>query len=186
MNPWSSAAQPSNKPPFTNEDDILRRDIRVGDTVIIQRAGEVIPQVLAPVASLRNGDEQVFRMPAECPICNTTVVRPEGEAMHRCPNPLCPAQSYEALKHFVSRGAMDMEGVGESLCEALLDSGLVEDPADLYSLTKDQLLSLERMADKSASNVLTAIDASRSRPLPRVLIALGIPHVGGETAETPR
>ena len=166
-----------------NEDDIHRRDIRIGDTVIVQRAGEVIPQVLAPVASLRTGNEQVFQMPTECPICNTTVVRPEGEAMHRCPNPLCPAQSYEALKHFVSRGAMDMEGVGESLCEALLDSGLVKDPADLYSLTKDQLLNLERMADKSASNVLAAIDASRSRPLPRVLIALGIPHVGGETAE---
>ena len=166
-----------------NEDDILRRDIRIGDTVIVQRAGEVIPQVLGPVASLRTGDERVFQMPAACPICSTAVVRPEGEAMHRCPNPLCPAQSYEALKHFVSRGAMDMEGVGESLCEALLDSGLVKDPADLYSLTLEQLLTLERMADKSASNVLAAIDASRSRPLPRVLIALGIPHVGGETAE---
>ena len=166
-----------------NEDDILRRDIRIGDTVIVQRAGEVIPQVLGPVASLRTGNEQVFRMPTECPMCETTVVRPEGEAMHRCPNPLCPAQSYEALKHFVSRGAMDMEGIGESLCEALLDSGLVKDPADLYTLTKDQLLTLERMAEKSASNVLAAIDASRSRPLPRVLIALGIPHVGGETAE---
>lgn len=166
-----------------NEDDILRRDIRIGDTVVVQRAGEVIPQVLGPVASLRTGNEQLFQMPAECPICSTAVVRPEGEAMHRCPNLLCPAQSYEALKHFVSRGAMDMEGVGESLCEALLNSGLVKDPADLYSLTKDQLLTLERMAEKSASNVLAAIDASRSRPLPRVLIALGIPHVGGETAE---
>ena len=166
-----------------NEDDILRRDIRIGDTVIVQRAGEVIPQVLGPVASLRTGDEQVFKMPTDCPICGTAVIRPEGEAMHRCPNPLCPAQSYEALKHFVSRGAMDMEGIGESLCEALLDSCLVKDPADLYSLTKDQLLTLERMAEKSASNVLAAIEASRSRPLPRVLIALGIPHVGGETAE---
>ena len=166
-----------------NEDDILRRDIRIGDTVIVQRAGEVIPQVLGPVASLRTGNEQVFQMPTDCPICGTAVVRPEGEAMHRCPNPLCPAQSYEALKHFVSRGAMDMEGIGESLCEALLDSCLVKDPADLYSLTKDQLLTLERMAEKSASNVLAAIEASRSRPLPRVLIALGIPHVGGETAE---
>ena len=166
-----------------NEDDIHRRDIRIGDTVIVQRAGEVIPQVLGPVISLRTGNEQVYHIPTECPICDTSVVRPEGEAMHRCPNPLCPAQSYEALKHFVSRGAMDMEGVGESLCETLLDSGLVKDPADLYSLTKDQLLTLERMAEKSASNVLAAIDASRSRPLPRVLIALGIPHVGGETAE---
>ena len=166
-----------------NEDDIHRRDIRIGDTVIVQRAGEVIPQVLGPVASLRTGEERIFQMPAECPVCGTQVVRPEGEAMHRCPNLSCPAQSSEALKHFVSRGAMDIEGVGESLCEALLESGLVKDPADLYSLTKDQLLTLERMADKSASNVLSAIDASRSRPLPRVLIALGIPHVGGETAD---
>ena len=166
-----------------NEDDIHRRDIRIGDTVIVQRAGEVIPQVLGPVASLRTGEECVFQMPTECPVCGTTVVRPEGEAMHRCPNLSCPAQSSEALKHFVSRGAMDIEGVGESLCETLLDSGLVKDPADLYSLTKDNLLTLERMADKSAANVLAAIDASRSRPLPRVLIALGIPHVGGETAD---
>ena len=166
-----------------NEDDIHRRDIRIGDTVIVQRAGEVIPQVLGPVASLRTGEERVFQMPTECPVCGTTVVRPEGEAMHRCPNLSCPAQSSEALKHFVSRGAMDIEGVGESLCETLLESGLVKDPADLYSLTKDDLLTLERMADKSASNVLAAIDASRSRSLPRVLIALGIPHVGGETAE---
>ena len=166
-----------------NEDDIHRRDIREGDTVIVQRAGEVIPQVLGPVASLRTGEESVFQMPTECPICGTAVVRPEGEAMHRCPNVACPAQSSEALKHFVSRGAMDIEGVGESLCEALLESGLVKDPADLYSLTKEQLLTLERMADKSASNVLDAIEASRSRSLPRVLIALGIPHVGGETAD---
>lgn len=166
-----------------NEDDIHRRDIRIGDTVIVQRAGEVIPQVLGPVASLRTGEERIFGMPSQCPVCDTAVVRPEGEAMHRCPNLFCPAQSSEALKHFVSRGAMDMEGVGESLCEALLESGLVKDPADLYSLTKENLLTLERMADKSASNVLAAIDASRSRPLPRVLIALGIPHVGGETAD---
>ena len=166
-----------------NEDDIHRRDIRIGDTVIVQRAGEVIPQVLGPVASLRTGEERIFGMPSQCPVCGTAVVRPEGEAMHRCPNLSCPAQSSEALKHFVSRGAMDMEGVGESLCEALLESGLVKDPADLYSLTKENLLTLERMADKSASNVLAAIDASRSRPLPRVLIALGIPHVGGETAD---
>ena len=166
-----------------NQDDIHRRDIRVGDTVIVQRAGEVIPQVLGPVTSLRTGKERIYYIPEECPRCGSKAVRPEGEAMHRCPNLLCPAQSSEALKHFVSRGAMDIEGVGESLCEALLQSGLVKDPADLYSLTIDNLLTLERMAEKSASNVLAAIEASRSRPLPRILIALGIPHVGGETAE---
>ena len=169
-----------------NEDDIHRRDIRIGDTVIVQRAGEVIPQVLGPVASLRTGNERTFQMPTECPICDTTVVRPEGEAMHRCPNLDCPARFYEALKHFVSRGAMDIEGVGESLCNTLLQKKLIEDPADLYFLKdeekKKRLLALDRMAEKSVENVLAAIDDSRKRPFPRVLIALGIPHVGGETA----
>ena len=170
-----------------NEDDIHRRDIRIGDTVIVQRAGEVIPQVLGPVASLRTGEECIFQMPTECPVCGTQVVRPEGEAMHRCPNVECPARFYEALKHFVSRGAMDIEGVGESLCETLLQEGLIKDPADLYSLKDEEkkkgLLALDRMAEKSVDNVLAAIEESRKQPFPRVLIALGIPHVGGETAD---
>ena len=170
-----------------NEDDIHRRDIRIGDTVIVQRAGEVIPQVLGPVASLRTGEERIFQMPTECPVCGTQVVRPEGEAMHRCPNVECPARFYEALKHFVSRGAMDIEGVGESLCETLLQEGLIKDPADLYSLKDEEkkkgLLALDRMAEKSVDNVLAAIEESRKQPFPRVLIALGIPHVGGETAD---
>jgi DNA ligase (NAD+) len=166
-----------------NEDDIHRRDIRIGDTVIVRRAGEVIPQVLGPVASLRTGREVVFQMPDECPVCGTRVVRPEGEAMHRCPNVACPAQIYELLKHFVVRGAMDVEGMGESLSEALLKAGLVKDVADIYYLTREQLLTLERMADKSAANILTAIETSKGRPLARVLFALGIFHVGGETAD---
>ncbi|MCH8090050.1 MAG: NAD-dependent DNA ligase LigA [Chloroflexi bacterium] len=166
-----------------NEDDIHRRDIRIGDTVIVRRAGEVIPQVLGPVVSLRTGREVVFQMPDECPVCGTRVVRPEGEAMHRCPNVACPAQIYELLKHFVARGAMDVEGMGESLSEALLKAGLVKDVADIYYLTREQLLTLERMADKSASNILAAIETSKGRPLARVLFALGIFHVGGETAE---
>ena len=166
-----------------NEDDIRRRDIRIGDTVVVQRAGEVIPQVLGPVVSRRTGEERIFVTPPDCPVCGTKVVRPEGEAMPRCPNVSCPAQIYELLKHFVSRGAMDVEGMGESLSDALLKAGLVEDVADIYYLNKEQILNLERMADKSANNLLDSIERSKSRPLARVLFALGIRHVGSETAE---
>ncbi|MBI2846658.1 MAG: NAD-dependent DNA ligase LigA [Chloroflexi bacterium] len=166
-----------------NEDDIRRKDIRIGDTVIVQRAGEVIPQIVGPVVSKRTGAEKEFEMPSRCPVCGGKVIRSEGEAMSRCINSSCPAQIFELLKHFVSRGAMDIEGVGESLCAALLDAGLVKDVADIYYLTKEKLLTMERMADKSASNVLTSIERSKNRPLSRVIFALGIRHVGGETAE---
>jgi DNA ligase (NAD+) len=166
-----------------NEDDIRRKDIRVGDTVIVQRAGEVIPQVVGPVVSRRTGQERVYSIPEECPVCGAKVVRPEGEAMSYCSNRACPAQAFRLLTHFVSRGAMDIDGVGESLCMSLLKEGLVEDPADLYFLTKEQLLKLERLADKSAQNVLDAIAGSKDRPLARVLFALGIRHVGSEMAE---
>ena len=165
-----------------NEEDIKRKDVRIGDTVIVQRAGDVIPQVVGPVLSKRTGREKRFRMPAKCPACGTKVVRPEGEVMRYCPNPACPAQTFRLLEHFVSRGAMDIDGVGEHLSQTLLASGLVKDPADLYTLKKDDLLKLERMADKSAQNVIDAIDASRGRSLARVLFALGIRHVGSETA----
>ncbi len=166
-----------------NEDDIRRKDIRVGDTVIVQRAGEVIPEVVGPVVSRRTGEEQEYRLPSECPSCGTSVVRPEGEAMARCPNAACPAQALELLKHFVSRGAMDMEGIGEALCETLLKQGLVNDPGDFYALTEEQLEALERMGKKSAANVIASIRRSKERPLPNVLFALGIRHVGMETAE---
>ena len=166
-----------------NEDDIRRKDIRVGDTVIVQRAGEVIPQVVGPVLSLRTGDEKVFEMPRECPVCGTPVVRPEGEAMTYCPNRACPAQIFRLLTHFTSRGAMDIEGLGESMASTLLREGLVEDLADLYSLTKEQLVNLERIGDKSASNLIQNIERSKTRPLTNLLYALGIRHVGYETAE---
>jgi len=166
-----------------NEDDIKRKDIRIGDTVIVQRAGEVIPQVVGPVVSKRTGLEKVFVMPSRCPVCGGPVVRPEGEVMSRCINPACPAQTYELLKHFVSRGAMDIRGVGEALCEVLLRAGLVRDVADLYYLSRDDLLGLERMAEKSASNVLKAIERSKDRPLANIIFALGIRHVGYETAD---
>jgi DNA ligase (NAD+) len=166
-----------------NEDDIRRKDIRVGDTVIVQRAGEVIPQVVGPVLSLRTGNEPMFVMPTECPVCGTAVIRPEGEAMTYCPNRACPAQIFRLLTHFTSRGAMDIEGLGESMSATLLREGLVRDVADVYSITKEQLLGLERVGEKSASNLIQNIEKSKTRPLPNLLFALGVRHVGYETAE---
>ena len=163
-----------------NEDDIRRKDIRIGDWVVVERAGEVIPQVVAPVVSRRTGAEQVFTMTTACPTCDTPTIRPEGETMSRCPNVACPAQSFQRVLHFVS--AMDVEGIGEKLALALLEAGLVQDGADIYSLTKEELVKLERMAEKSATNVLTAIKRSKERPFSRVLLALGILHVGFEVA----
>ncbi|MEE8374372.1 MAG: NAD-dependent DNA ligase LigA, partial [Dehalococcoidia bacterium] len=168
-----------------NEDDIRRKDIRIGDMVIVQRAGEVIPEVVGPVVSLRTGKERFFEMPSGCPACGTEVVRPEGEAMSRCPNRSCPAQSYELIKHFVSRGAMDIEGIGKRMSGVLLEAGLVQDVGDIYRLEerRDELVGLEKMGEKSVSNLLEAIEKSKDRPLSRVIFALGVRHVGAETAD---
>lgn len=166
-----------------NDDDIRRKDIRIGDTVILHRAGEVIPQIIGPVLSLRTGQEKVFELPRQCPVCGGEVVKPEGEAMSYCTNSVCPAQVYETLKHFVSKGAMDIDGVGESLVRTLLMKELVKDPGDLYSLIKEDVLALDRMAEKSASNVIASIKKSKDRPFVNVLFALGVRHVGLETAE---
>jgi len=166
-----------------NEEDIRRKDIRIGDTVVVQRAGEVIPEVVAPVLSRRSGQERLFVMPSRCPVCGVEVVKPEGEVMTRCTNATCPAQIYELLTHFVSRGAMDIDGIGEKLAAALLKEGLVNNVADLYSLRQQDLIDLERMGEKSVQNLLEAIDTSKERPLARVIFALGIRHVGSETAE---
>ncbi len=165
-----------------NEDDIRRKDIRVGDTVIVQRAGDVIPQVVGPVVSKRTGREQAFVMPERCPACDTPVVRPDNEVMRYCPNPACPAQAFRWLTHFVSRGAMDIEGLGESWCYILLRQRLIRDPGDIYSLAREQLVGLERMGEKSADNLLRSIEASKGRPLSRLIFALGIRHVGSEIA----
>lgn len=167
-----------------NEDDIRRKDIRERDTVIVQRAGDVIPQVVGPVVSKRTGKERKYRLPRKCPVCKADVERPEGEAMSYCTNMACPAQLYRWLTHFVGRGAMDIDGLGESWIAIFLEKGLIEDPADIYSLTKDQLTALDRMGEKSADNLLRNIEASKQRPLSRLLVALGIRHVGGEMAET--
>ena len=166
-----------------NEEDIHRKDIRIGDWVVVQRAGEVIPEIVQPIVSRRTGKERIFHMPDHCPVCGSEVMKPEREAMHRCTNGACPSQALERIKHFASRGAMDMDGVGERLCQTLFQAGLIKDAADLYYLTKNQLLGLERLADKSASNVLVSIERSKDRSLARVLFALGITHVGGQYAD---
>jgi len=165
-----------------NEEDIHRKDIRIGDTVIVQRAGDVIPEIVGPVLSLRTGEEQVFHMPSLCPECHFEIIKPDGEAQHRCTNAACPAQALERIKHFVSRDAMDIEGVGEKLCEVFFSTGLVKDAGDLYRLTEEDLMGQERMAEKSAGNVLSAIRESKQRPLGRLIFGLGITHVGQEYA----
>ena len=166
-----------------NEEDIHRKDVRIGDWVIVERAGEVIPQVVGPVTARRTGRERVFEMPDRCPVCNTIVVKAETEAMHRCPNSGCPAQFFELLKHFVSKGAMDIDGLGEQWCRVLVENGLVRDVADLFYLDKGHLLELERMGDKLATRIMENLEQSKQRPLDRVLFALGILHVGSEMAD---
>ena len=166
-----------------NEEDIRRKDIRIGDWVIVERAGEVIPQIVGPVTARRTGEERIFRMPENCPECGTEVVKPDAEAMHRCPNTTCPAQFFELLKHFVSKGAMNIDGLGERWCRILIDTGPVKDVADLYYLTKEQLLALDRMGDKLATKIMDHIEISKGRPLSRVLFALGVLHVGSEIAD---
>lgn len=166
-----------------NEDEIRRKDVRIGDTVVVQRAGEVIPEIVEVVKEKRTGSEVEFRMPDHCPVCGAKVERPEGEAVARCVGIACPAQLRERIIHFASRAAMDIEHVGPALVDQLIEKGLVHDPADLYYLKKDDLAKLERMAEKSASNVINAIEASKGRPLSRLINALGIRHVGERTAE---
>ncbi len=189
LNPWAELEPVQvggvtvEKATLHNEDDIRRKDLRPGDMVVVQRAGDVIPQVVVPLTDLRTGAERPFRMPAECPSCGTPVVRAPGEVAVRCPNPDCPAKRVEAVKHFVSKGAMDIEGVGDKLAERLLELGMIGDAADLFRLEADRLAVLERLGEKSAANLVAAIEDSKKRPLARVVFALGIPHVGAENAD---
>lgn len=189
LNPWAELEPVEvggvtvERATLHNEEDIRRKDLREGDMVIVQRAGDVIPQIVAPLTELRTGAEKPFCMPSECPSCGTPVVRVAGEVAVRCPNPDCPAKRAEAIKHFVSKGAMDIDGVGEKLVERLLSLGLIRDAADLYRLEATQLADLERLGEKSAANIIAAVEASKKRPLARVIFALGIPHVGAENAE---
>jgi DNA ligase (NAD+) len=166
-----------------NENDIRRKDIRVGDYVIVERAGEVIPQVVGPILDRRPAGLERFAMPELCPVCETPILREEGEAAHRCVNTRCAAQQFERIKHFVSQAAMDIEGLGEKLVAQLLEQELIKDSSDIYRLTKEQIAAMERMGTKSAANLVAAIEWSKTRPLASVLSGLGILHVGGETAD---
>jgi DNA ligase (NAD+) len=166
-----------------NQDEIDKKDIRIGDTVIIQRAGDVIPEVVQVVESKRTGEEKKFRMPSNCPVCGAEVVREEAEAIHRCIGLDCPAQLKGRIRHFASKRAMDIDGLGVKLIDQLVDKGLVKDVADIYYLTKEELADLERMADKSAQNIIGAIEKSKEKPLAKFLFALGIRQAGEATAE---
>ena len=166
-----------------NEDEIIKKDIRIGDTVVIQRAGDVIPEVVKVIPEKRTGKEKKFKMPKTCPECNSEIVRFEGEVAHRCVNISCPAQLKEHIRHFASRSAMDIEGLGERLSAQLFDTKLIADPADLYFLTKDKLLELDRQADKSAQNLIDSIARSKKPQLDKFIYALGIRHVGERTAK---
>jgi len=165
-----------------NEDEIRRLDVRIGDTVVVRRAGDVIPDVKKVLTELRTGREKVFHFPAKCPVCGGPVKRAEGEAAHKCINKSCPAIKREEMYHFVSKSALDMAGIGPKLIDQLMDIGLIKDPAELYLLTKEDFLNLERFADKSAENAVRAIQSKKKVALGRFIFALGIPHVGSETA----
>ena len=166
-----------------NEDEIRRKDVRIGDTVIVRRAGDVIPEVVAVVPERRPRDARVFKMPARCPVCGSRVYREEGEAVSRCTGGLvCAAQRKQALLHFASRRALDIEGLGDRIVDQLVDGGLVHTPADLFRLDVDVVAGLERMAGKSAANLIAALDRARSTTLERFIYALGIRHVGESTA----
>ena len=165
-----------------NEDEIRRKDIRVGDTVWVERAGDVIPQVVRVILDERPADSEAFVMPERCPACKTSVYRPEGEVVARCPNAVCPAQLRERLLHFAGRRAMDIDGLGAAVVDQLVDRGLVRDFADLYGLDQPTIETLDRLAEKSAGNLVDAIARSRERGLARLLFGLGIRHVGERAA----
>ncbi|MBA3650597.1 MAG: NAD-dependent DNA ligase LigA [Chthoniobacterales bacterium] len=165
-----------------NEDEIERKDIRIGDTVVIEKAGEVIPAVVSVRPDLRDGSEKKFRMPKKCPVCGSAVVKDEGQVAARCVNAQCPAQLKRRVEHFASRGAMDIEGLGEAMVEQLVGHELVREVSDIYRLTREQLSGLERMGEKSVAKLLAAIERSKKQPLWRLLFGIGILHVGVSAA----
>lgn len=189
LNPWAElepvqvSGVTVSRATLHNEDDIRRKDIRVGDVVYVKRAGEVIPQVIGPVRDLRPARTKKYRLPDECPVCHTPIVRPEGEAMAYCPNTSCPAQRFEQLTHFVSTGALDIAGIGEKAIAAMLGIGLIEDAGDLYALTPEDFARLPHYKDKAVANALASLEISKTRPFARVVFALGIRHVGQTAAE---
>lgn len=165
-----------------NEDEIKRLDVKIGDTVVVGRAGDVIPDIKKSIVELRTGKEKVFKFPAKCPACEGPVIRQGSEVAYKCVNKSCPAIKREAMYHFISKGALDIDGVGPKVIDALMDAGLIRDSADLFKLEKRDFLNLDRFAEKSAENAITAISAKKTIALDRFIYALGIPHVGTETA----
>ena len=183
LEPVSLAGTTVTHASLHNADEIQRKDVRVGDTVVVEKAGEIIPQVVSVVVEARTGNEERFAFPTACPSCDSPVARDEGGVYIRCTNPTCPAQLKERIRFFAHRHAMDIEGLGPALIDQLVDNGLVRTYGDLYQLNRDRLAGLERMAEKSAENLLAALEASKARDLARVLTGLAIRHVGARAAE---
>jgi DNA ligase (NAD+) len=182
LEPVSISGSTVSRATLHNQDEVDRLDVRVGDTVVVEKGGEVIPKVVSVVKSKRKGRPRRFRMPEACPVCGGPVVREEGEAAHRCVNTACPAKVRRQIEHFASRGAMDIRGLGERIVDTLVESGLVRDYGDLYALQEDELAELPRMGETSAANLVAEIEASTEQPLSRLLFGLGIPHVGARVA----
>jgi DNA ligase (NAD+) len=182
MRPAKVAGSTVARATLHNLDEVRRKDLRIGDWIVLQKAGDVIPEVVRPIPERRTGAEREFEMPAACPVCGTSVARDEGAVRHYCPNPDCPARRSQEFGHFAGRGGMDIEGAGWSVLSQLLERGMVKTRGDFYRLSVDDLMSLDRFARKSAENLKASIERSRRRPLARVLNSLGIPQVGEQTA----
>lgn len=182
LRPVQVAGSTISRATLHNEDEIKRKDLKIGDTVIIQKAGDVIPEVVKPLKELRTGKEKEFKMPRRCPICGGRVIRPEGEAIARCANSKCWAIEREKIKHFVSKEAFDIEGLGEKIVDQLIEVGLISDPGDIFAIRREDVEPLERFAEKSAENLEESIQLHKKITLPRLIYALGIRQVGIETA----
>ncbi|MFH1012160.1 MAG: NAD-dependent DNA ligase LigA [Candidatus Peregrinibacteria bacterium] len=183
LEPTQVAGSTVSRATLHNEDEIERKDVRIGDTVIIQKAGDIIPEVVEVLKDLRHGKEKKFKMPTVCPVCQGKIERPKGEVVSRCVNPKCFAMHQQQIEHFVSRGAFDIDGLGEKVVEQLIQENLIEDPADLFDLRYEDLMQLALFKDKKTENLLRSLEKAKLISLPRFLFALGIRFVGAETAE---
>lgn len=184
LEPVSLAGTTVSRATLHNEDNIKDKDIRIGDTVLVQKAGDIIPQIIGPIIEKRNGEEQIFEMPKYCPACGEKATRLPGEAVVRCVNISCPAQKRRGIIHFASRDAMDIEGLGESRVSQLIDEGIIRDISDIYHMEKDKLIKIERMGEKSADNLLNAVEKSKENDLWRLISGLGIRLIGNKAAKT--
>jgi len=182
LRPVTVAGSTISNATLHNEDEIRRKDVKVGDWVVVHKAGDVIPEIVKVIKERRDGSQQEFRMPGKCPVCRSDVIKPEGEVALRCTSMACPAQQYERIVHFASKGAMDIEGLGPAIVEKFLDKKLIKDSADIYYLKYDDVFSLENFKEKSTKNLLGAIEESKKKPLSRLLFAMGIRYVGSHTA----